>query len=287
MAEASPRQAFFGGGAPGEPHRIAYVEWGDASADRLVICCHGLTRNGRDFDFLAARLAGLRMRVVCPDIAGRGRSDWLQDPAQYGYPQYVADMSKLIAALGATQVDWVGTSMGGLIGMFLAALPESPIRALVLNDIGPVVPKSALERISGYVGNDESFGDLAALETHLRRIHAAFGPLTDAQWGHLAAHGHRGRPDGGYGLAYDPAIAVNVRQAVQDWDLWPSWDRITSPVLVLRGAQSDLLSAETAQAMTARGPKAELVTFPGIGHAPALMAEDQIDVVARWLTRNS
>ncbi|HEY4163686.1 MAG TPA: alpha/beta hydrolase [Dongiaceae bacterium] len=266
-------------------HGVVYREWGDPAAERLVICCHGLTRNGRDFDFLAMRLAAMRMRVICPDVVGRGRSDWLKDPVNYAYPQYLADMSALIARLGEVRVDWIGTSMGGLIGMFLAAMPESPIRSLVLNDIGPMVPKSALERIADYVGRDEGFGDLAALETYLRQVHASFGPLTDAQWNHLAAHSHRRREDGSYGLAYDPAIAVNVRQGVQDWDLWPSWDQIVCPVLVLRGEKSDLLSAATAREMTERGPKAELVTLPGIGHAPALMDDAQIDIVAKWLAR--
>jgi pimeloyl-ACP methyl ester carboxylesterase len=295
MTEIPPRSAFFEAGAPSEAHRIAYTDWGDPSAARLVICCHGLTRNGRDFDFLAARLASIGMRVICPDMAGRGRSDWLKDPAQYGYPQYLADMSALIARLGGGPVDWIGTSMGGLIGMFLAALPDTPIRSLVMNDIGPVLPRSALERIADYVGRDVRFDSLEALEAYLRQIHAPFGPLTDAQWRHLAAHGHRLRDDGGYGLAYDPAIADNVRRAVQgqavqgqtvqDWDFWATWERIACPVLVLRGEDSDLLNADTASEMTRRGPKAQLVAFPGIGHAPALMAEGQIDIVTRWLAR--
>jgi pimeloyl-ACP methyl ester carboxylesterase len=300
------------------------------------VCCHGLTRNGRDFDVLAQRLASgvdfvpamapipavslpqrrgfaaavaawfrpsrlggnlsaidaggggrerISVRVVCPDIVGRGRSEWLKDPANYGYPQYMADMTALLARLGVAQIDWIGTSMGGLIGMFLAAAPNSPIRTLVINDVGPVLPKAALERIADYVGRDERFRTLGELEAHLRRVHAPFGPLTDAQWEHLARHGHRFHTDGTYGLAYDPGIAVNVRQAVKDWDFWTSWDRIACPTLVLRGAQSDLLSVATAEEMTRRGPRAELVTFPGIGHAPALMAADQLEIVAQWLAR--
>jgi pimeloyl-ACP methyl ester carboxylesterase len=285
MIELSPRLGTFQGSIAGAAHRIAYTEWGEQSAGRVAICCHGLTRNGRDFDFLAKRLAAMGMRVICPDVAGRGRSEWLRDPADYSYPQYLADMTALIAEIGAAKVDWIGTSMGGLIGMFLAAAPDTPIRSLILNDIGPVVPRSALERIAGYVGSDARFASLEELEAQLRQIHAPFGPLTDDQWTHLAAYGHRRRDDGGYGLAYDPAIAVNVRQGVQDWDFWPAWDQIACPVLVLRGAESDLLSAATALEMTRRGPKAECVTFPGIGHAPALMAEDQIDIVAAWLSR--
>jgi pimeloyl-ACP methyl ester carboxylesterase len=193
----------------------------------------------------------------------------------------------LIARLGVPQVDWIGTSMGGLIGMFLAAAPHAPIRSLVVNDVGPVLPRAALSRISEYIGRDERFQTLAELESHLRRVHAPFGPLTDAQWRHLALHGHRFNADGSLGLAYDPGIAVNVRAAVQDWDFWPAWDAIARPTLVLRGAQSDLLSAEVADAMSKRGPKADLVTFEGIGHAPALMSTDQIETVAQWLARQS
>jgi len=280
-----PRIGSVQAGGPSGPHQIRYADWGDAAARRVVICCHGLTRNGRDFDTLAQRLVGdFAVRVICPDVVGRGRSDWLKDPAGYGYAQYLADMTVLIESLGARQVDWIGTSMGGLIGMFLAAAPETPIRALVMNDVGPFLPRAILERISGYVGRDESFDSIAALETYLRQVHAPFGPLTDAQWAHLAVHSHRRRSDGSYGLAYDPAIGVKLREAVKDWDFWEVWDKISAPVLVLRGAQSDLLGAEVAAEMTRRGPKAELATFPGIGHAPALMAADQLETICRWLT---
>lgn len=279
------RQKSFQGLSAAGFHNIAYTEWGDPNAFRTIICCHGLTRNGRDFDALAARLARYA-RVICPDIVGRGRSDWLRDPAHYAYPQYCADMNALIARLDVAELDWVGTSMGGLIGMTLAAQPGTPIRRLVVNDVGPFVPKAALLRISDYVGLDNRFSSLAAVETHLRKVLAPFGPLTDAQWQHLVAHGHRQRPDGTFGLAYDPAIAINVKMAVQDWDLWPVWDRIGVPTLLFRGADSDLLLPQTAEEMTQRGPRAKLVTWPGLGHAPALMAPDQIGQIEAWLTAN-
>jgi pimeloyl-ACP methyl ester carboxylesterase len=302
-----PRASSFLGCSPGGFHEVFYTDWGEPAAPRVVVCCHGLTRNGRDFDSLAQRLVSgvdlvpapasvsptvalpqrAHVRVVCPDIVGRGRSAWLNDPSHYGYPQYMADMTALLARLGVAQVDWIGTSMGGLIGMFLAALPNSPIRTLIMNDVGPVLAKAALERIADYVGRDERFASLGDLEAHLRRIHAPFGPLTDAQWEHLARHGHRIHADGSYGLAYDPGIAVNVRLAVKDWEFWTSWDRIACPTLILHGAQSDLLSAETALEMTRRNPRAERVTFPGIGHAPALMAADQLEIVAQWLLRQA
>nr|WP_298686101.1 alpha/beta hydrolase [uncultured Dongia sp.] len=277
------RQKEFLGLSPAGFHRVAYTEWGDPNAARVIICCHGLTRNGRDFDVLAAVLAQ-EARVICPDIVGRGQSDWLRDPLHYGYPQYCADMNALIARLDVEQLDWVGTSMGGLIGLTLAAQAGSPIRKLIINDVGPFVPKAALLRIADYVGLDNRFSSIAAIETHLRKVLAPFGPLTDAQWQHLVTHGHRRRPDGTFGLAYDPAIAVNVKAAVQDWDLWAIWDRIKSPTLVLRGAESDLLLEATAQEMTQRGPNAQLVTWNGMGHAPALMDPQQIALLQTWLT---
>lgn len=265
-------------------HRIAYTEWGDPASERVVVCCHGLTRNGRDFDLLAERLSRFA-RVVCPDVVGRGKSDWLSDPKLYGYPQYVADMNALIARLNVGQVDWIGTSMGGLIGMTLAAQPKSPIRSLVMNDVGPFVPRAALRRIADYVGLDNRFSSLASLENHLRKAYAPFGPLTDAQWAHLTTHGHRDIGDGTYGLAYDPAIAVNVRLGVQDWNLWPIYEKVAAPVLVVRGMDSDLLAETTAAEMAKRGPKAERLDIPGVGHAPALMAEDQISALEGWLEK--
>lgn len=289
-----PQQDDILGLSPTGFHKVAYLDWhraganSSATASKTVVCVHGLTRNSHDFDTLAEFLVTTTSpidRVVCPDIAGRGASDWLKDPTSYSYPQYLADMTALIARLDTGSIDWVGTSMGGLIGMSLAALPNSPIRRLVLNDIGPVISKASLQRISDYVGLDYRFSSLDALERHLRKIHAPFGPLTDAQWQYMARYSQRDLGDGNLGLAYDPAIAQNVKLGVADVDLWTLWERISCPVLVLRGADSDILSVETAQMMTARGPKAELRTIPGVGHAPALMAQDQIDIVAGWLTK--
>ena len=276
--------AFLLGLSPAGFHRLAYTEFGQAGGNGLppLICVHGLTRNGRDFDLLAGALQ-TRRRVVCPDIVGRGRSDWLPDPALYGYPQYLAGMSALIARLDAPAVDWVGTSMGALIGMMLAAQPNSPIRRLVVNDAGPSIPAASLQRIAGYVGADPSFPALDALESYLRQIHAPFGPLTDRQWAHLAEHSARRRDDGMLGLAYDPTIAAAFSGEIEDVDLWPVWDRIECPVLVLRGAESDLLTADVAREMGTRGPTSRLVDIPGCGHAPALMAEDQIAIVREWL----
>lgn len=264
-------------------HKVAYTQWGRDDAPRTAVCVHGLTRNGRDFDALALDLAD-RWRVACPDVVGRGRSGWLANPALYGYPQYCADMAALVARLGVETVDWVGTSMGGLIGMMLAAQPNSPIRRLVINDVGPFVSKVGLQRIADYVGKDPVFEDIAAVESYLRFVLMGFGRLPDEAWRHMAEHSARPRPDGRWGLAYDPGIAEAFKaQPMQDVDLWAFWDRIQCPVLVLRGATSDILLRETAEEMTRRGPKARLVEFANTGHAPALMTEDQIAAVRGFL----
>lgn len=260
-------------------HRMAYVDHGTPAAARVAVCVHGLTRNGRDFDPLAEALAGSH-RVVCPDVVGRGKSDWLGDAGLYGYPQYMADMTTLLARLDAEQVDWVGTSMGGLIGLLLATLPRSPIRRLVLNDVGPFIPKQALEMIGGYVRVDPVFDDLAAAEAELRRRHADFGPLDDAGWAHVVQHSVRKRPDGRYGLGYDPAIAEAFKGPLSDVDLWPVWERVRCPVLVIRGERSTLFPPQVAERMAA---KAQLVTLADIGHAPWLADAEQTGLIADFL----
>lgn len=264
-------------------HKIAYTEWGTGS--RTIVCVHGLTRNGRDFDVLAADLAeSLGARVVCPDIVGRGKSDRLLNPDNYGYPQYLADMAVLLARLDVERVDWVGTSMGGLIGMMLAAQPGCPIAKLVINDIGPFIPKAALERIASYVGLDPSFPDMAALEAYLRDKYAGFGRLSDAQWRHIAEHSAKPQADGRLGLAHDPGIGrAFTGPAITDVDLWPVWNAVKAEVMVLRGVESDLLLPDTAQRMTREGPKATLVEIPDAGHAPALMDPSQVAVVRDFL----
>ncbi len=195
--------------------------------------------------------------MICPDVAGRGRSDWLP-AADYTYPQYLADMTVLIARLGAGDVDWLGTSMGGLIGMQLAAAAQSPVRRLILNDIGPFIPKAALARIGDYVGKDPHFASLDELEAYLRKIHAPFGPMTDQDWRHLALQGYRRRENGGFGLAYDPGIAAGFVAGVkQDVDLWALWDKIACPVLVLHGANSDVLTASDGQGNAEARPEGQ------------------------------
>ena len=281
------RTDFFLGLSPNGFHRIHYTEWGEADNPRIVICAHGLARTGRDFDDLARALQA-DFRVICPDIVGRGRSDWLTAREHYGYPQYMADMTALIArvtARGANHaVHWVGTSMGGIIGMLLASRDRSPLAKLVVNDVGALIPKAALERIGTYVGSTPRFPTLDALEAHVRHVSAPFGALTDEQWRHLTLHAARELDDGSWTTAYDPAIGIPFQQGpLNDVSLWEYWDAIRCPTLLLRGAESDLLLEETALAMTARGPRPRLVEFAGAGHPPMLMAEDQIAVVREFL----
>ncbi len=265
-------------------HHMAYREWGDPANPDVLVCVHGLTRCARDFDNLAQALCE-RYRVVSPDVVGRGESGWLADPMLYGYPQYVADMVTLIARLNVERVHWVGTSMGGLIGMALASLKDSPVAKLVLNEAGAVVAHASLERIAKYVGADPRFASIEDAERVVRTNAAPFGPHTDAEWRFLTEVVMRRDADGRYRFHYDPKIAEPFRRQIPEGDieLWNVWDAIRCPTLVIRGAQSDLLARETALEMTRRGPKAKLVELPGIGHAPTLLHEDQIAVVRDFL----
>ena len=268
-------------------HRMAYWEWGDPAAQRVVVCVHGLTRQGRDFDALARDLAG-SCRVVCPDVVGRGESDWLADPCGYHVPAYVADMVTLLARLNAVQVDWVGTSMGGLIGLAVASLPGSPVRRLVINDIGPVIEPASLLRIGTYLGQPARWQTLDDAADALQVISQGFGPHTREQW--LSLSRPQLMADGdGFKLRYDPGIAVPFKSAspktaaASEALLWRAYDHLRCPTLLLRGAQSDLLAPATARAMTERGPRAHLVEFAGVGHAPTLVQDDQRAVVREFL----
>lgn len=264
----------------GGTRRLSYLDSGGAENSDMVFCVHGLTRNGRDFERLAAALSG-HARVICPDIAGRGQSDPLADAADYAIPNYVADLRALMAHLGAAEVDWVGTSMGGLIGMLAAT--GGGIRRLVLNDVGPFLPRDALGRIGDYVTRNWRFASLDEAEAHFRVAYAPFALSSDADWRWLTEISLR-REGESWLPAYDPAIGTAFTDTEpDDLDLWPLWDSVPCPVLLLRGADSDVLPAATADEMTRRGPGATLVTFPGIGHAPALLDGDQIAAVEDWL----
>jgi pimeloyl-ACP methyl ester carboxylesterase len=267
---------------------MSYLTWEGSAARSTLVCVHGLTGNASDFEDLAMALTTDGHRVVCPDVVGRGASDWLDDPKGYELRQYLRDMACLLARLGAESIDWVGTSMGGLIGMTLAAAPHTPIRRLVLNDIGPLVPSAALRRLASHLGSDPTFEDAAGAERWLREVRAPFGPLTDDEWRRMTARSVRKDDEGRLRLHYDPKVALRFGEtAGRDVDLWSVWERITCPVLVLRGEASDLLLPETAREMTRRGPRAEVIELAGCGHAPALMDPGQVEAIRGWLAASA
>ena len=285
---------------------MAYWQWGNPKSAHVVVCVHGLSRQGRDFDVLASALCERAarqpgsIRVVCPDVVGRGESDWLTDPMGYQVPAYAADMLVLLAQLHAqspiTTLDWVGTSMGGLIGMVVCGqlgLPlPVPVHKLVLNDVGPTIQWEAIVRIGTYLGRSGQFASVQEAADAMWAISSGFGPHTPAQWLALSTpmlrpvSGELGSP---LRLHYDPALAAPFKQATEastlqgETILWQLYDNITAQTLLLRGQDSDLLTVSTACAMTGRGPRARLVEFAGVGHAPTLIAADQVAAVGSFL----
>ncbi len=266
-------------------HRMAYTEWGAPDNPRVLLCVHGLTRNGRDFDELASAMAG-DYRVICPDVVGRGRSDWLRDAGSYGIRQYVQDMVVLIARLDVESVHWLGTSMGGIIGMALASLENTPVSRLLLNDVGPTIAPAAIRRIGENLGRAPKFDTLDDAECFIRRVSATFGQLSDTQWRHLAETSVRPMPDGRLEMRYDPRIAESYQRATasSELGLWAIYDRIRCPTRVLRGEDSDLLSPETCRQMAVRGPGAEIIEVPDVGHAPMFMDEGQVALVKAFFS---
>lgn len=279
----------------GNGHRMAYWQWGADDAAHTIVCVHGLTRQGRDFDVLAQALmarASTPLRVVCPDVAGRGMSEWLSEPSGYAIPHYVGDMLTLLAQLKPQTLDWVGTSMGGLIGMAVcvhAKAVGASVRRLVLNDVGPVLEWESLLRIGTYLGKAMHFDSLQQAADAMAVIASSFGPHTPEQWLELSRHMVKPDPAGGVSLHYDPAIALPFQAITQELALqgeaaiWDLYDAITAQTLLVRGADSDLLSPQTAASMTQRGPRARLLEFAGVGHAPTFVADDQVDAVASFL----
>lgn len=282
--QQQPRRRSVQCASPAGLHRIAYREWGDPRNREVLVCVHGLTRSSRDFDELARSLCP-RFRVVCPDVAGRGDSDRLADPKLYTWTQYVADMVTLVARLDVEAVNWVGTSLGGLVGMALAAQNGSPVRKLILNDAAPVIARAALERIASYVGACPVFATLEDAEQYVRTISAPFGEHSAAQWRTLTESWVRRNDDGSWRPHYDLRIAEVFRATLpeKDLELWPLYDAVRCPTLLIRGETSDLVSRETAAQMTRRGPKAKVVEIRGVGHAPTLLHADQIAVVRDFL----
>jgi pimeloyl-ACP methyl ester carboxylesterase len=276
---------------PAGLHRMAYAEWGDPDNPRVLVCVHGLTRSGRDFDRVAMALSDT-YRVVCPDVVGRGRSDRLPDPNRYVVPQYVADMVTLIARLNVPTVDWFGTSMGGLIGMTLAGLPASPVRKLLVNDIGPHIEPEALSRIGGYVGQSVRFATLEEGIEHAAALASTFGPLTPEEWREINTPLIRQGEDGAWEFCYDPAIALPFGAstpeagAAAEASLWQLFAAIEGPVLVVRGEHSDLLSRETVARMVKTGRSVQSVEIAGVGHAPAFLDPAQIAIARRFFAES-
>ena len=277
--------------SPAGLHRMAYKQWGEADNPNVLVCVHGVTRVGDDFDALARALSD-QYRVVCPDVVGRGRSGRLRDARYYSVPQYVSDMVALVARVttdAGTKVDWFGTSMGGLIGMAFASLPDNPIGKLVLNDIGPTLDSAALTRIGEYIGQDLRFDSFEEAAAYVRSVSLSFGAHTEAQWHKLATDVLRVDEGGKWVRHHDLGLALPFRAATIDTAkadeaaLWAAYDAIRCPTLLVRGADSDLLSRETAAAMATRGPKATVVEIPNVGHAPTFISEDQIAIARRFL----
>jgi pimeloyl-ACP methyl ester carboxylesterase len=272
--------------SPSGFHEIAYVEWGPADDQRPIVCVHGLTRQGRDFDYLAARLAASGRRVICPDLPGRGRSGRVKNPDDYSLPQYCSDMNALLARLGASEVDWVGTSLGGLVGMVLAGFFGSIVRRLVINDIGPFVSSGGLRRIGAYIASmPTSFTTIEDGERYFRTVLEPYGYLSDEHWRHIAIHSLRWDEERRrYAVLCDPSIAKAFNSPwFYPLDLWKYWEAINVPILVLHGAKSDLLSSELTLEMRKRNRRANVFRFDDCGHVPPLMTRDQIEVVTKFL----
>lgn len=294
------KKDYFLGLSPEGFHKIAYLEWGTTDPRPPIICVHGLTRLNHDFDSLATYLSVRGRHLFCPDIVGRGDSDWLSNPQHYTYEQYIADMNALIARTGAKQVDWIGTSMGGLIGMMMAAQPNTPIRRLVLNDIGPQITTKAIARLSQYAGLDPDFPSLDAAKSHYKTIYADFGDLSEAQWDYLVSMSVREIAPGKFASKLDPGVKVTPAKSAIAWklllnpqkalegtlfdiDLWSIWRKITCPVLVIHGERSDLLTPTIIQKMQQTHPLTELLTIKNTGHAPALLNEQEHSAIQQFL----
>lgn len=264
-------------------HKLAYTSWGEVDNPRVLVCAHGLTRNRHDFDFIAHFLSR-SYRVICFDLPGRGESDWLANKLDYGYPQYITDAMMVISHSAVEKVDWLGTSMGGILGLLLASMDHSPINRLILNDIGPFIPHQALQRIAKYVGKLPLCDSAEELEKVIRKTYAAFGNLSDQSWQEMLTYGKRHLANGKVTLNYDPGIAEPfVNTPIKDIELWPAWQKLSQACLLIRGANSDMLSEQTAQKMLASQPSTQLITIQDTGHSPALMDADQCQKIADWL----
>jgi pimeloyl-ACP methyl ester carboxylesterase len=270
---------------------MAYTEWGDGDNPDIVLCVHGLTRNGRDFDYLANHLSA-KYRVICPDIVGRGKSSWLKHEENYNYATYLADILFLLKTICTEPVNYVGTSMGGIIGMMIAGnrTPAADlIKKLVINDVGAHIHAASLKRIAKYVGVNPIFDNLEQAEKYLRNLYSSFGISKEEDWHYFIRHSLAVFGEDKFTLAYDPAIAYMFKQHIEmemgDVDLWPMWNEVTCPVLLLRGETSDILPQNIAKEMVENKPGTDFVEFKGMGHAPSLMLPEQIHLISDWLGR--
>lgn len=271
---------------PPRPHHIFYKEWGDSSNPNVLLCAHGLTRNSGDFDYLCRKMED-QYHIVCPDMPGRGQSDWLAKD-EYHYTVYIADAIALIARLGAKKIDWIGTSMGGLMGMILAAQPNTPIRKLVINDAGPAMSRETQISIGKYAGNDDRFNTFEEVVAYFKNLYSTWGKVSDEHWVNLARQSSRQLPDGIFSLAYDPAIVAPLKEnldALQDVSVWPIYEAVQIPMLLLHGTESTILSSNLVEEMKQRNKNLEVIDFPGIGHAPSLTEESQVELIRTWLQK--
>ena len=274
--------------SPAGLHRMAYKEWGDPKNQNVLICVHGVTRVSDVFDVLALALMD-KYRIICPDIVGRGKSDWLPNPQLYQIPQYVSDMVTLLARLDVETVDWLGTSMGGLIGMGLAAMPKNPIRKLILNDVGPALNFDAIVRIGEFIGQDVRFDTFDEAAAYIRAVSLSFGPHSEAQWHKLASDVLKQNKEGKWIRHYDLSLSIPVKAITPELAaagqamLWTAYDAVKCKTLLVRGSESDLLTKEAAQEMTTRGPCATLIEIAGVGHAPTFVQPEQIEIAKKFL----
>lgn len=282
-------------------HIVFYCEWGDPQNKDVVVCVHGLSRNARDFDYLAAALAD-KYRVICVDIVGRGKSEWLEDKSRYDYTTYVDDILKLLKHLDINKVDWVGTSMGGIIGMIVAGRYPDLIKKMVLNDIGPIIPGDAIARILKNAASKHEFRSSTDAEKALRNKMSTFGITNEEHWKHVIKHGIVKKLDSRYCFAYDPEIipprkiynkiraiiatilCLKRRSGYSDIDLMDIWDKVSCPLLALRGKLSDVVNDDVVGIMRSSNKDIKIVELDDVGHAPMLMEEEQIKVVHDWLT---
>ncbi len=285
VTKTEPHHDFFWSLTPQGFHKVAYVEWGNRANPHVLICAHGLTRNSRDFDYLAQDLED-SYRIVCPDLLGRGESDYLENSLLYNFTQYMSDIITLIARLGAHNIHWLGTSLGGIIGMMLAAQPHSPIKSLILNDVGMIVPSLALRRLQTYARNDKTFSSFHEAKTYFQTVFSPFGITEPEHWNHITQHGIKRDEKGDFRLTYDPVLGQNLgNEATPSLHLEAYWQAIRCPILVMRGEESDFLLPEIITKMLYFQPKTSVVTIPNCGHAPSLMDPGHIQIVKEWLKK--